>query len=294
MKNTKLKGNIILFITAIIWGTTFIMQRQAMKYIGPYTFNFLRSGIAFVILVLVYLMTKNKIKIEEGKPKKIIHLYAVLAGIAMFIASSFQQLSLVTIDASVSGFITSTYLVFVPIFGLIFKQKVKMHIWLCVVICIIGSYLLSGANGMDVSIGSLLSFFGAIFFAFQILFVDFVNKYINPFKLCAIEIGIVCVLSFVMMLIYDNNTISGVILSLPYVLYAAILSGCIAYSMQIIGQKYAPPSIASLIMSLEAVFALIAGVLFLHEAINFKEAIGVILIFASIIISQLNFTKKVI
>lgn len=288
--NNNLKGSIMLFLTALLWGTTFIAQKVATSYVGPFTFIFFRSIIAVVLLYFISLITEKKIKVEEGMKKNKVLMFACFAGLSLFVALLFQQIGLETITASKSGFICSMYIMFVPLIGLLLKQKIKSYVWVCIFVAIVGSYLLSTTSNLgSFGFGELISLASALFFALQILFVDKACKYLNPYKFCMIQIAIVTVFSFIMMLIIEKPSIESIKQALLYMAYAGVFSSCLAYSFQIIGQNYAEPTIASIIMSLESVISLIAGVIILHETMGDREIIGSILIFLSVICSQIPF-----
>lgn len=287
--SNNLKGSIILFIAALLWGTTFIFQRLAASLIGPFTFVFFRSIIAVILLYIVSVITNSKIKVESGMKKNKVIMFACLAGFSLFLASVLQQLGLETIEASKSGFITSMYMILVPIISIFFKEKIKGYIFIFAFIALIGSYLLSATQGFSFGYGEIVSFIGAIFFAFQIIFIDKSCKYINPFKLCFIQASVVSFFSFFMMVLIEKPNINDIMDAMLYILYAGILSSSVAYTFQVIGQKYASASIASIVMSLESVIALIFGVLVLSEEMSDREIVGSILIFISVICSQLPF-----
>ena len=302
MKNT-LKGSFILTLTAIIWGTTFIMQKKASGIVDAFTFNFFRSIIAFILLTIIAFFTRNKISTdendEEGKvvTKKKLYIYALLAGIGMAGGATFQQIGIKTCEASTAAFLTSLYIIFVPILGIVFGKKAKLKIWICVVVAIIGAYVLAktGENffTFDLSLGSILIVISGMFWALQINAVGKIANNINPFKLCAIELLVTTVVSFFGMIIAETIVLDNVFKVMPYILYAAVLSGTLSFAFQNIGQKYCESNLATLIMSLEAIFALISGVIFLKETLELNEIIGSIMIFSSVIVAQISFKNNI-
>ena len=302
MKNT-LKGSFILTLTAIIWGTTFIMQKKASGIVDAFTFNFFRSIIAFILLTIIAFFTRNKISTdendEEGKvvTKKKLYIYALLAGIGMAGGATFQQIGIKTCEASTAAFLTSLYIIFVPILGIVFGKKAKLKIWICVVVAIIGAYVLAktGENffTFDLSLGSILIVISGMFWALQINAVGKIANNINPFKLCAIELLVTTVVSFFGMIIAETIVLDNVFKVMPYILYAAVLSGTLSFAFQNIGQKYCESNLATLIMSLEAIFALLSGVIFLKETLELNEIIGSIMIFSSVIVAQISFKNNI-
>lgn len=291
--SNNLKGSLILFLAALLWGTTFVVQRLATEFVGPFTFIFFRSIIAVILLFVISFITEKKIKVADGMEKKKVMMYACLAGGSLFIASTLQQIALADISASKAGFITSIYIIFVPIIGLFFKHKIKNYIWICVGIALIGSYLLSATSGFSFGFGEILCLIGSVFFALQIILVDKSCKFLNPYKYCMIQLAVVAAFAFVMMITIERPSFESIKKAFIYILYAGVLSSCFAYSLQIVGQNYAEPTIASLVMSLESVISLISGVLFLEEIMSDREIIGSILIFVSVIVSQLPFEKLI-
>ena len=294
----NIKGSIILIITAILWGTTFVAQSLGSNYVGPFTYNACRFIITGIILSLVSLIiSKNKkdeiIKVENRKSNLWIILMSIGVGVSLFFGATFQQIGIdMTKSASKSGFITTIYIVLVPVLGLLLKKKVKPHIWICLFVALMGSYLISIDGEFNIEIGDILTLICALSFAAQIVIIDIVNPHINSIKLSAIEFVIAGVLSFIIMIITEGIDLNAIYHALPAILYAAIFSGCIAFTLQIIGQKYTEPTLASMIMSLENVVALISGVIILHEQLTARTIIGCSLIFIAIIFAQLNIYNK--
>lgn len=301
MKN-NLKGSIILLFTALIWGTTFIMQKKATGLVSPFTFNFFRSIIATILLFIIAFITRNKIELKDTDDngnvvsKKKIVIFSILAGIGMAGGATLQQIGLDSTDASTSAFLTSLYIVFAPILGLAFGKKVTIKIWFCVFVALVGAYILAKGNGdffsFDLSFGSLIIMISALFWALQICSIGMIASNINPFKLCGIELLITTIVSFIGMIVSEEVVLANVWKAMPFILYAAVLSGTLSFAFQNIGQKYCEANLATLIMSLEAVFAAISGAIFLHERLSIYGIIGSILIFSSVIIAQINFKKR--
>lgn len=289
---SSLKGNILLFITSLVWGTTFIFQRMAMQYIGPYTFGTFRMLICGSVLLPLSFIFDNKkdhpYVLEKNYSKKTIILI-ILIGLSIFFGNTLQQVGLLYTTASKSGFLTSVYIVFVPLLGLFVKNKVHIKIWICIVIALLGSYLLSMDGNMYLQLGDILTFIGAFFFATQIFFVDRLEQNINPVRLCAYQFLIAGILSIIPLVIFEKIDFNLLLKALPMILYASLVSGGIGYTLQLVGQKYTSPTLASLILSLESVFSLICGIIFLKEKIELKGFIGALLIFSSVIISSIDF-----
>lgn len=288
----QVRGNLLLIITSFIWGFAFVFQSKGMEFIGPFTFNSLRLIVgALVLLPFTFIEAKllkknnDESKIKPSIKKTIIG--GLILGACIFLASSFQQVGIVSTSAGKAGFITSLYIVFVPIIGLFFKRKFKMSIIPSLIIALIGMYLLCVKGDFDIAQGDLLVLCSALFFSFQIIATDYFVKYVSPIKLSCSQFLVAGLLSLIPM---TQETIvwSQISLALPSILYTGILSCGLAYTLQIMAQKDINPTIACLIMSLESVFAVIGGVLILHETLTLKEGIGCVLLFIAIVIAQLE------
>ena len=290
----KFKGPLLLLITAFFWGTTFVAQSLGSNHVGVFTYNAGRFIITGVILLIISLFRKRNIKeyIPSSKSVKWIFIMAIFVGVALFMGSTFQQLGInITKSPSKSGFISSLYMVFVPIIGYFIRKKPKPIIWLYLGLAIVGSYLISVTGDFKLELGDILTLICALMFAVQITLVDIINPHIDSVKLSAMQFIVAGILSFVFMLFTEKVNFYNIYLALPAILYAAIFSGCIAYTFQIIGQKYTEPTIASMIMSLESVFALFGGVIILKEELTLRLIIGCILIFISVVCAQIDFKK---
>ncbi len=286
MKKQKITGSILLFITALIWGTTFIAQKLGMDYVDPYTFIALRSGTAFIVLLCTYLVKRKHQETQQKIPfSKSDIVGSIIIGIVLFIGFTTQQVGMLDTDAGKSGFLTSLYIIFVPLLGIFFKKQVNWSIWLLVVVALFGSYLLCTGENFSIGLGEILIAISGIFFALQILLVDKFN-HVDAIKLSCIQFFVVFVLAIVPMII-NQPTFANIVKALPAILYAGLLSSAIAFTLQIVAQKHVSPTIAALIMSLEAVIATVSGWLILSEHLNMVEIIGCLLIFVAVIAAQL-------
>ena len=294
MKFEKFKGPLILLVTAFFWGTTFVAQSLGSNHVGAFTYNAGRFIITGIILLLISLIRKRKIKEynKTDKSVKWICIMAIFVGIALFLGATFQQLGInITKSPSKSGFISSLYIMFVPIIGYVIKKKPKPIIWLFLSIAIIGSYLISVTGDFTLELGDLLTLICAVMFAVQIVLVDIINPHIDSIKLSAMQFIVAGILSIIFMLFTEEVNFNNIYKALPAIMYAAIFSGCIAFTLQIVGQKYTESTLASMIMSLESVFALLGGVIVLKEDLTLRLIIGCCLIFIAIICAQIDFKK---
>lgn len=290
----KLKGPLLLLITAFFWGTTFVAQSLGSDYVGAFTYNACRFIITGLILLVIAFIRRRKVKeyIPTNKSVKWIFIMAICVGVALFLGATLQQLGInITKSPSKSGFISSLYMVFVPIIGYFIRKKPKPIVWLYLVMAIVGSYLISINGEFKLELGDILTLICALMFAVQIVLVDIINPYIDSIKLSAMQFIVAGILSFIFMLFTESVNFSDIYKALPAIMYAAIFSGCIAYTFQIIGQKYTEAAIATMIMSLESVFALISGVIILKEELTLRLIIGCSLIFIAVICAQIDFKK---
>lgn len=294
MNFKKLKGPLLLLITAFLWGTTFVAQSLGSDHVGAFTYNAGRFITTGIILLIISLIRKRNVKeyIPTNKNVKWIFIMSIFVGVALFLGATFQQIGInITKSPSKSGFISSLYMMFVPIIGYFIKKKPKSIIWLYLVVAIVGSYMISINGEFRLELGDILTLICAVMFAVQIVLVDIVNPHIDSIKLSAIQFMVAGVLSIIFMLFTETINFNDIYRALPAIMYAAIFSGCIAFTLQIVAQKSTEPTIASMIMSLESVFALISGVVILKEELTLKLIIGCSLIFIAVICAQIDFKK---
>ena len=306
MKNNRIIGILILMFTSIIWGLAFVAQDQVADSIEPFTLNCIRCLIGALVLLPV-LLIKNKIQNrpvlekDKSKRKKLI-IASVLCGVSLCIGMNFQQfgIALYPNDAAVSGrsgFITALYVVLVPILSLLLKKKLGINTIISVVLATIGLYLLCFSKGLDhVYLGDIIVLISALGFALQILFVDKYVGEIEGVKLSLLQFVVCGVLSGILMFIFEKPSINKIMEVILPILYLGGISSGIGYTLQIIGQKFSNnPTLDSIIMSLESVFAVLGGAIILNEHLSNNELIGCIIMFLAIIISQLpklTFEKK--
>ena len=303
MKLKKALGSVSLLLAAVIWGFAFVAQTAGAETIPTFTFNFLRSYIAFIFLaVLIALFSiKNKnVLPRTAASKKSLLKGGVCCGIALFIATSLQQygISLYPEGAGASGragFITALYVVLVPcVSAVLFKKRIHPLVWCGVLLAVFGMYRLCFSEGFSrLYMGDVLIFMCALCFCGHILVIDHFVAESNGILLSAIQFLTMGTLSFMAMLIFEEPDLDAVLQSIASVLYLGIMSSGVAYTLQVIGQKHTEPTVASILMSLESVFALVGGWLILGEKLSPAELFGCGLVFAAIIVAQLpGFIKK--
>ena len=291
----QLKGSLCLLIATVIWGSTFIAQSVGMDYIGPFTFQAVRSTLAVLFLVpVVYLFDKDKKAYFKTWSDVKLWKTGLICGISLFIAGGLQQLGIQYTTAGKAGFITTMYIVLVPVLGLFLRKKVTIAAWISVAIAVAGLYLLSCVGVTEINKGDLLLLGCALGFAVQITLVDELAGSFDGLRVNCIQALVTAVLSGITMFLTETPAWDNILSCWLPLCYAGILSMGVAFSLQIIGQKHLEPTPASLIMSLESAFALLFGWLLLHERLSGPELWGCALVFVAVILSQLpeNIFKK--
>lgn len=283
-------SSLALLIAAAIWGFAFVAQRVGMKYIGPFTFNAIRFAIGAISLIPLIIFYNNKSikkKIKSSKNNNGL-LGGVVIGIVLFLAASFQQVGLVSTPAGKAAFITGLYIVFVPIFGLLLKQHIKINSWIGAIIAVIGLYFLCVTDKLNISYSDMLELASALLFAVHILLIDYFSEKVSVLKIAFFQFITCAILSFITAAFTEYITASGILQALIPILYGGICSVGVAYTLQIVGQKNVEPSHAAIILSMEAVFATIGGFIILKERLGIKGSIGCLLMFTGMILSQLK------
>lgn len=291
VKKGKQAGALMLLVASVIWGSTFVAQAMGMDHIGPFTFQALRSLIGSLALLPVILVF-DRVKAKKGHQKpgkqhtKDLLIGGSLCGLTLFVAINLQQFGLLYTTPGKAGFLTALYILIVPIYGLFLGHKARSSLWLSVAIAAVGLYLLSVTEQFTISIGDLLLIACAFAFAVQILLADHFVMKVSGVKLCAVQFLVCGLLSLIAMFIFEKPTMSGILAAAGPLLYAGVLSSGVAYTLQILAQRTTPPAIASLLMSLEAVFAVITGIIILGQVPSTREIIGSALMFIAIVYAQ--------
>ena len=293
-------GYMILLFTALIWGTAFVFQRIGMESIEPVTFNAARMALAAVFIGILAIFSWNKekkgsagkTKEEQDSYRKHTLLGGIFCGIFLSLGSIMQQTGLVYTTAGKAGFITAMYILLVPVLGLIFlKKKNSWIVWIAVLMGVVGMYFLCISDGFSFSAGDTFVCICAFFFSFHILCCDHFVAKGNAVCISAIQFVTATVISAAAALIMEKPGIDKLVSAFIPIIYCGIVSGGIGYTLQMIGQKYTDPTIASLLMSLESVFAVITGVIVLHEQMSIREIIGCVIMFAAIILVTLRYRE---
>lgn len=295
----------MLLLTAFIWGSAFVAQSSGADLLPAFTFNGFRYALAVIALIPVIIFRRMKSRSSQdsssypdagineaesifpaGSMKALI-AGGILTGAVLFFSSGIQQYAMAYTTAAKAGFITTLYVIIVPVLGIFFRKKVMPVIWLCAVVAIIGLYLLAIKPGtFTLSQGDFYVLICAFGFSFHIMVIDYFSPKADCISLSCLQFAVVSVLSFITALLTEEIVIADVTPALFPLLYTGVLSSAVAYTMQVAAQKYAEPAVASLILSLESVFAAICGVFFLHEFLTLRETAGCILVFAAVVLAQ--------
>lgn len=299
MKKNKLRGSLSLLLGTTIWGFAFIAQSVGMDMIGPFTFQAVRCTLAVLFLILcAFAMDIGKCSFRESVEKwknPTLWKVGLICGCALFVAASLQQIGLIYTDAGKAGFITAMYIVLVPILGLFLGRKPQKAAVFSVILAVVGLYLLSCMGASGINKGDLFLMGCALAFAVQINCIDQLAGDLDGLRLNCIQSLVVAALSVPFMALTETVVVADILACWGPLCFAGILSMGVAYSLQIIGQKDLEPTAASLIMSLESVFAALGGWLILHETMTGWEMFGCCLVFAGVILSQLpeGFLKRI-
>lgn len=295
MKSKTLKSSFLLFLAALIWGVAFVAQSVGMDYMGPFSFcggRFLMGSAVLLPIVIVRRVQDQKKQIERAG-YKITILGGISCGLALCFATIFQQIGIQYTTVGKAGFITTLYIIMVPIAGLFMRKKVPGKVWIGAVIAAFGMYLLCMSEKLALSVGDTYVFICAILFTVHILVIDYFSPQADGIELSCIQFLTAGVISSIGALIWEQPTIGNFMAGIIPLMYAGILSSGVAYTLQVIGQKDMDPTVASLILSLESVISMLAGWVILGQSLTGRELCGCLLVFAAVILVQLpDFKRK--
>lgn len=294
MNSKEYKARFVLLLTAIIWGLAFVAQRAGMENIGPFAFNGIRFALGTLSLVpLVFLTQKGSKPKSEKKGKSFLWQGGILCGLFLFAGSSFQQVGIVYTTAGNAGLITGLYVILVPLFGLFWHHKVNVQTWIGATIALAGLYFLSARQSLTFALGDGLVLISAIFFAGHVLMIGKYAPKTNVIRLSVIQFGLASLLSLIISFFIETATWSEIRLAAVPILYGGIMSVGVAYTLQVYGQKKTHPAHAAIILCLESLFAAAGGILILHEPLTFPIALGGMLMFCGVMLSQIRFRKPI-
>jgi len=290
MKTRTMKSDLLLLLTSSIWGFAFVAQRAGMEHVGPFTFNAVRFALGSLALLPFVYFFHNKSKHNAHKAfitKKLVWGGA-LAGFALFMGSSFQQIGIVYTTAGKAGFITGLYVILVPIMGLAWHHRAGTGTWLGAVLAVIGLYLLSVKQDLSISSGDLLVLVSAFFWAAHVHIISWMAAKMDSLKIALVQFITCSLLSFVGAAFLETITMTTLQKAAIPILYAGLLSVGVAYTLQIVAQKDAPPAHAAIILSFESVFAVLGGWLLLGEILSLRGLAGCALMLLGMLLSQLS------
>jgi drug/metabolite transporter (DMT)-like permease len=283
MTRHTLRADGLLLLAAAIWGAAFVAQRSAMQHIGPLTFN----GIRFALGTLVLLPVMYARGPQRDTSARADVITGLQAGLLLFAGATLQQVGLVYTTAGKAGFITGLYVVLVPVFGLVLGQRAGRATWVGIALALVGLYLLSVTEALTMSPGDGLVLFCALVWAVHVLFIGRRSPHADPLRLAATQFAVTAILSLAIGIVREPITVAGLHAATGAILYGGLLSVGVAYTLQVVGQRTAPPAHAGLLLSLEAVFAAIAGAWLLGEQLNPRQFGGCALMLTGIVASQL-------
>ena len=289
---TQMRGAALLLLTALIWGMAFVAQSVGMDYLGPCAFNGVRSFIGGVALLPVIAFSKHlrKNAPEEAKPaggKVRLWLWGSACGLLLGTASLLQQAGMLTASPGKAGFLTALYIVIVPVLGIFLGRRPGLKMWAGVVLALLGAYLLSVKGSAGIAAGDLLVIGSAVVFSLHILVIDSAPDVLDGIQLSCIQFFVAGILSMGLALLFEQFTLQQVLAAWVPLLYTGVISSGVGYTLQILGQRTVNPTVASLILSLESVFAALAGWVLLGQPLSLREVAGCVLVFAAVVLAQL-------
>ena len=292
--NSKRTGALMLAAASFIWGTSFVAQDLGSNTLDAFTFTSLRSFIAAVVLFFVsFIKDRFSAKkpeaasdIQNKGNKKTLFWGGLFCAIASTAAAILQQTGIEHTTVGKAGFITTFYIILVPVFGIFLGRKLRAPLWISILAATTGLYFLCVTEKLTVSAGDIYVLLCAVFFAIHILVIDRFSPLLDPIKLSCVQFFICGLLTLIPAVIWGDPDLKGIISAIPYLLYCGVLSNSIAYTLQIAGQKRLDPSFASLLMCLESVFSVLAGWVVLKQSLSLRELAGCALVFAAVISAQ--------
>lgn len=299
MKNKVIRQVICPLLAAMIWGSAFVFQSVSTEFIEPFTFNMARSLVASVFLLGLALVMrafrgeKKEVSMQDKKAyRKELMMGGICCGVFLTIASNLQQLGIAYTTTGKAGFITALYIVVVPVAGIFFRKKVDFTVWISVLLAVAGLYFLCVTEGFSVAAGDFYVFLCAIFFAGQILMVDHFAQKVDGVELSLVQFIVMTVLSGICMLIFESPDWPAIRACIGPILYVGVFSSGVAYTLQIVAQKDANPTVVSVLMSMESVFATLSGAIFLQEVLSGREYAGCALMLVAVVLVQIPVPKK--
>lgn len=297
MKNFNWKNPAMLTLAAFIWGSAFVAQSVGMDYVGPLTFNCVRSLVGALVLVpCIFLLERLKSHAERereaGMDRRILLAGGISCGVILCLATNLQQIGILYTSVGKAGFLTALYIVIVPVLGMFLGRRCGWRVWLGVLIALAGFYLLCMKGGFSLEKGDVYLLVCALLFSFHILVIDHFSPVVDGVKMSCIQFFTCGILSGVAMLVAETPRAEHIFAAWMPILYAGVLSSGVAYTLQIVGQKNYNPTVATLLLSLESVFSVLTGWVVLGETLSARELFGCVLIFVAVVLAQLPKREK--
>lgn len=292
MKVNRLRQNVFPILAALIWGTAFVAQSVSTDFVGPFTFNAARSIVAFFFLLILCVILRAKrqhspsVEVSSAAKRDLL-IGGLCCGAALTVAAFFQQKGLETTTSGKAGFITALYIVIVPVIGIFLKKKAPKVIWISVLLAVAGLYCLCITEDLTITTGDFYVLICAFCFSVHILVIDYFAQKVNGVELSCAQFLVVTVLSAAGMLLTETPSLEAILTCLGPILYVGLFSSGVAYTLQILAQKDSNPTVVSLLLSLESVFATLAGAIILHDQMSGKEYFGCVLMLAAVVLAQL-------
>jgi drug/metabolite transporter (DMT)-like permease len=288
MPSQALRADLLMLLTAMIWGSAFVAQRLGMDAIGPFLYTGLRFALAtVVVLPLVILLGRRGADKAPEPINRGLLFGGLIMGLALSLGINLQQVGLLFTSVTNSGFITGLYVIVVPLLGLFLGHKTGLGTWLGAGLAVAGMFLLSVGEGFHVASGDWLQLAGACVWGVHVLLVSFFASRHDPLRLALLQFATCAVISLMLALILEEIKLEAILAAGPAILYGGLFGVAVGFTLQVVAQKHAIASHAAIILSLEAVFAAIAGALFLGEALALKGYFGCALMFTGMLIAQL-------
>ena len=298
-ETTQLRGAALLMFTALIWGGAFVAQSVGMDYLGPFAFNGVRNLIgAAALLPVIAFASRLRKSPPEGETvsvrdqRKKLFRWGAVCGLLLASASLLQQSGMQTASAGKAGFLTALYIVIVPVLGMFMGRRPGVKVWIGVALALVGAYLLSVKGGEGIATGDLLVIGSAVLFSVHILVIGSVPSDVDGIKLSCIQFFVAAIISFALAFIFETFTLGDVFSAWVPLLYTGVVSSGIGYTLQILGQRTVNPTVAWLILSLESVFAVLAGWVLLNQPLTSREIVGCVLVFLAVVLAQLPEAKR--
>jgi len=291
LNNQSYKSDLLLLLTAAIWGFAFVAQRAGMEFVGPFTFNGIRFALGSISLLPLLLLKGNQRKNPDdfkNSWSKDLLISGLLLGFVLFLAATFQQVGMVYTSAGKAGFITGLYVILVPVISIFMKKKTSVNIWVGAIIAVFGLYFLSVKENFGIENGDLLVLVSALFFAIHILLISNFSPRMSAIRLSIVQFAVCSMLSLSTAFFTETIILENILKAAIPIIYGGVFSVGVAYTLQIVGQKHAHASAASIILSLESVFAVFGGWLILSEQLSVRGMAGCLLMLLGMVLSQIN------